>query len=180
MGTNNTLIFKGRIIELGLERCVLPNGREVELEMIRHPGGAAVVALNAAKQVCLIYQYRHATGGWLWELPAGTIDPEETPLQTAKRELIEEGGITAHDWLALGFSYSSPGVLTEAIYLYLATNLEPRPQALGQDEVLEVHWVPIDQALEWAIAGKISDSKTIAGLFRAAASLKGATLSNQS
>lgn len=167
----STPIYRGRVIDVVLEHCLLPNGHEVDLEIIRHPGGAAAVALNASSHVGLIYQYRHAAGGWIWELPAGRIDLGEEPLQTAQRELIEEIGMEAMQWQPLGFSYSSPGVFNEVIHLYLATELEPRSQALGADEVLEVYWVPLTEALQWAVSGKINDSKTIIGLFRAAAIL---------
>lgn len=172
MTIGNTLIFKGRIVEMALERCVLPNGQEVELEVVRHPGGATVVAIDAAMRVCLVYQYRHVCKGWLWELPAGKIDSGEVPLVTAQRELAEEAGILAQDWQSLGTCYSSPGILTEIIYLYLATGLKSQAQALGPDEILEVHWIPLEEALQQIISGQINDAKTIAGLFRAAAVLK--------
>jgi len=178
MTTKCTSIFKGRIVELQLEQCVLPNGQAAELEIVRHPGGAAIVAINAAKQVCLVYQYRHVCGGWLWELPAGKIDNQEPPLQTAQRELLEEAGVVAKNWQSLGTCHSSPGIFTEVIHLYLATELELHSQALGQDEVLEVHWLPLEQALDKAATGEISDSKTIVGLFRIKMLLENSLLSN--
>lgn len=168
----NTLIFKGRIVEMVLERCVLPNGRAAELEVVRHPGGAAIVAIDAAKRVCLVYQYRHVCKGWLWELPAGKIDNNEASLVTAQRELAEEAGVLAKNWQSLGICYSSPGILTEVIYLYLATELKLQDQELGQDEILEVHWVALEDAMKQVISGQINDSKTIVGLLRAAAFLK--------
>jgi ADP-ribose pyrophosphatase len=107
--------------------------------------------------------------GWLWELPAGKIDPPEGPLHTARRELAEEAGVEARDWRPLGALHSSPGVFGEIVHLYLATDLRQGKQALEHDELLEVHWIPLDQALEWATSGRISDAKTLIGLFRAAA-----------
>jgi ADP-ribose pyrophosphatase len=160
-------VYRGRIINLGLERIRLPNGREVELEIVRHPGGAAVVALNTRDQVCLVHQYRHASGGWLWELPAGKIDDGENPIITAERELTEEAGVCADHWDSLGTMHSSPGVFDEVIHLYLARVLHPSVQRLGHDEMLEVHWIAFSEALEWAQSGKISDAKTLIGLFRA-------------
>ena len=85
-----THVFSGRVIEVNVERVQLPNGSIAELEIIRHPGGAAVVALAADNRICLLRQFRHAVGGWIWELPAGKIDNREPPLDTARRELEEE------------------------------------------------------------------------------------------
>lgn len=160
-------VYRGRIVSLALEQIRLPNGHEVVLEIVRHPGGAAVVALNAQDQVCLVYQYRHAGGGWLWELPAGKIDDGEDPAVTAERELTEEAGVRADRWDPLGRMHSSPGVFDEVIHLYLARELLPSEQNLGHDEMLEVHWIAFSEALEWARSGKISDAKTLIGLFRA-------------
>lgn len=150
---------------------MLPNGQPVELEIIRHPGGAAVVALDQENQVCLLRQYRHAVGGWLWELPAGKIDPGETPFSTARRELAEEAGLAARDWTALGHFYSSPGVFTEVIHLYLACDLYPLEQCHDADEVIEIHWLPLGEALDRCRSGEILDAKTLIGLYRGAAQL---------
>jgi 8-oxo-dGTP pyrophosphatase MutT (NUDIX family) len=168
-------LFRGRIISLTQEWVRLPNGHETELEIIHHPGGAAVVALDQANQVCLLRQYRYATGGWLWELPAGKIDDREPPTQTARRELEEEAGREAADWRELGFMHSSPGIFTEVVYLYLARHLTPVALGHEQEEVIEVHWLPLNQALEWCRDGTISDAKTLIGLFRAQALLAGAS-----
>jgi 8-oxo-dGTP pyrophosphatase MutT (NUDIX family)/glyoxylase-like metal-dependent hydrolase (beta-lactamase superfamily II) len=168
-------LFRGRIISLTQEWVRLPNGHETELEIIHHPGGAAVVALDQANQVCLLRQYRYATGGWLWELPAGKIDDGEPPAQTARRELEEEAGREAADWRELGFMHSSPGIFTEVVYLYLARHLTPVALGHEQEEVIEVHWLPLNQALEWCRDGTISDAKTLIGLFRAQALLAGAS-----
>ncbi|AGA91976.1 ADP-ribose pyrophosphatase [Thioflavicoccus mobilis 8321] len=162
-------VFQGRIVDVGIESVRLPNGRRTELEIIRHPGGAAAVAIDADGRVCLLRQYRHAAGGWLWELPAGKIDPGEAPFATARRELAEEAGVTAEDWSALGHLHSSPGVFTEVIHLYLARDLCLRGHTHDADEVIEIHWVPLGEALEWCRTGRITDAKTMTGLFLAAA-----------
>jgi len=164
-------LYQGRVIDLGLETVTLPNGRRIELEIIRHPGGAAVAAVDGQERVCLVYQYRHAGGGWLWELPAGKIDDREDPLLTARRELLEEGGMAAKQWRSLGFMHSSPGVFDEVIHLYLATGLSHKGQNLEEDELLEVHWLPLREAVQWAHSGKITDAKTVIGLLRAVAIL---------
>lgn len=160
-------VYVGKIIDLGLERVELPNGELVELEIVRHPGGAATVALDEQGRVCLLRQYRHAAGGWLWELPAGKLDAGETPASTARRELTEEAGLAADDWTDLGYLLSSPGILAEVIHLYLARGLRVVPQDHASDEIIEIHWLPLDQALRWCVDGTITDAKTLIGLFRA-------------
>lgn len=168
-------IFRGRVIDVGVEEVTLPNGLCATLEIVRHPGGAAVVALDADGRVCLLRQYRYASGGWLWELPAGKIDPGEPPETTARRELAEEAGLQAADWTGLGRLHSSPGVFTEIIHLYLARGLEPLAHAHDADEVIEIHWLPLPLALGWCLSGEITDAKTLIGLFRAAVLVQTAT-----
>jgi ADP-ribose pyrophosphatase len=161
-------VFAGRVLTLNIESVRLPNGHLADLEIAHHPGGAAVVALDADGQVCLLRQYRHAAGGWLTELPAGKLDGGEPPLQCARRELAEEAGMQAARWTELGRFYTSPGVLTEQIHLYLAEDLcavAAQPEA---HEVLTVTWVPFDAALAEARSGRLDDGKTIVGLVRAA------------
>jgi len=168
-------IYKGKIVDLGLEVAELPNGEQVELEIVRHPGGAAAVALDAQGRVCLLRQYRHAAGGWLWELPAGKLDPGETPFNTARRELAEEAGVEAEEWTDLGAMHSSPGILAEVVHLYLASELKQTMQDHEMHEVIEIHWLPFGQALDWCRDGTITDSKTLIALFRAEALQKNRT-----
>jgi len=160
-------IYKGKIIEVNIETVALPHGGSCELEIVHHPGGAAAVALDAEDKVCLLRQYRHAAGGWIWELPAGKLDPGEEPLLTAQRELREEAGLGAGRWESLGSMISSPGVFTEVIHLYLARDLSYGTHNTEEHECIEVHWLPFAQALEWAESGEIRDAKSIIGLFRA-------------
>lgn len=166
-----TPVFKGRVIEVNVERVQLPNGNVADLEIIHHPGGAAVVAIDDRQQICLLRQFRHAANGWLWELPAGKIDNREPPLQTAQRELEEEAGATAAHWESLGDLVSSPGVFTEVIHLFLATGLRSVPAKPEEHEVLEIHWKPLTAALRMAQSGEIRDGKSLVGIFRAAARL---------
>jgi 8-oxo-dGTP pyrophosphatase MutT (NUDIX family) len=166
--------YEGRVIDVSLDRVRLPNGREVELEIIHHPGGAAAVAIDDQERVCLVRQYRHAAGGWLWELPAGRIEPDESPFETARRELAEEAGVSAADWADLGSMHSSPGVFCEVIHLWLARTLEHVGQAHEPDELMEVHWLPLNRALDWCSDGTITDAKTLIGLFRTDALIRGA------
>jgi ADP-ribose pyrophosphatase len=134
---------------------------------VHHPGGAAAVAIDAQERVCLLRQYRHAADGWLWELPAGKLEPDEPPLSTAQRELIEEAGVKGRDWESLGSIFSSPGVFGEVLHLYLATGLEAAVAAPEASEVFEVHWKPFQEACAWALDGTIRDGKTALGLLRA-------------
>ena len=163
-----TPIWSGRVLRLNVERVRLPNGVSAELEIARHPGGAAVVAIDDQQRVCLLHQFRHAAGGWIRELPAGKIDNAEPPLQTAGRELAEEGAVTAVHWRSLGEYLSSPGVFTEVIHLYLATGLTTVAAAPERHEVFDVEWRPFGEVLAMAQSGEIRDGKTIVGLFRAA------------
>jgi ADP-ribose pyrophosphatase len=161
-------VFAGRVLTLNIESVRLPNGHVAELEVAHHPGGAAVVALDSDGRVCLLRQYRHAAGGWLTELPAGKLDGGEPPLQCAQRELAEEAGREAARWTELGRFYTSPGVLTEQIHLFLAEDLRPVLAQPEAHEVLTVDWVPFASALEQARSGRLDDGKTIVGLVRAA------------
>ncbi len=165
-------IYRGRLIDLGIDHCTLPDGRELELEVVHHPGGAVIVAVNNGGDVCLLRQYRHAGGGEIWELPAGCIDPDDSsPIETARRELQEEAGITAQDWTPLGSVLTSPGFCDERLYLFLARDLAPAQSAPQSDEFITVHWLPMDDALRMALSGEIVDAKTVVALFRAQTTL---------
>lgn len=160
-------LYQGNVVDLGLESVQLPDGRELELEVVRHPGGAAVVALNERQEICLLRQYRHAAGGWLWELPAGKLDAGELALTTAQRELEEEAGLRAGTWQALACVLTTPGFCDEAIHLFLAQTLEQVPLRHQTHECIEVHWQPFSEALSMAERGAIRDAKTLLGLFYA-------------
>ncbi|HEY0342396.1 MAG TPA: NUDIX hydrolase, partial [Steroidobacteraceae bacterium] len=105
--------------------------------------------------------------GWIWELPAGKLEPNEPPLITAQRELVEEAGVSAQHWESLDSYFSSPGIFTEIVHLYLATGITPAVASLESAEVIEVHWMPFEEAFEWAMNGTIRDGKTLIGLMRA-------------
>lgn len=164
-----TPVYTGRVIQLNLEEVRLPNDHLAKLEIVHHPGGAAVVALDDANRICLVRQYRHAAGGYIWEVPAGKIDHREPPLQTAQRELEEEAGRVASEWRNLGEYLSSPGILTEVVHLFLATGLREVERKLEEGEVLEVHWLPFEQALRMAHSGELRDGKSLAALLKASA-----------
>ncbi|GAB6064367.1 NUDIX hydrolase [Deferrisoma palaeochoriense] len=161
-------VHRGRVVDLGIEAVALPDGRRLPLEVVRHPGGAAAVALDEGGRVCLLRQFRHAAGGWLWELPAGKLDPGEDPLATARRELAEEAGVEAAAWAPLGSILPTPGFCDEEVHLFLAQDLRQVPTAHGAHEWIEVHWVAFGDAVARAAAGEIRDAKTAVGLLRAA------------
>lgn len=157
-------VYRGKVLQLNIERVRLPNGTVAELEIAHHPGGAVVVAVDADDRVCLLRQFRHAAGGWITELPAGKIDNREPPLECAQRELAEEASVTARQWDALGQFFSSPGVLTEVIHVFLARGLSPSEATPEEHEVFETRWVPLPEAVALAAAGSWQDAKTIIGL----------------
>ena len=158
--------FSGRRIEVDVDRVRLPNGHVAELEMIRHPGAAAIVPVHDG-EVLLVRQYRHATGGWLLEVPAGTLTPGEAPASCAARELIEETGYRAGSLQPLGWVWSTPGFTDERIWLFLARGLTPARQQLDPDEVLSLERLPIHEVLDRAVRGEIHDGKSLAALLLA-------------
>jgi ADP-ribose pyrophosphatase len=164
-------IFRGRIIALRQDEVTLPGGRRATLDIVHHPGAAAVVALDGDGAVVLLRQFRHAVGGFIWEVPAGTLGDGEAPETCARRELEEETGLVAARWTALGSIITTPGFCDERIHLFLARELRETAAALDDDEVLTVSRVPIARALEMAWRGEIEDAKSIAALYRAQAAL---------
>lgn len=158
-------IYRGKIIQVNLETVALPNGNHVELEIVHHPGGVTVLAEDAEGRLCLIRQFRHAAGGWLWEFPAGKREVGETPEVTAQRELLEEVGVEAGDWDKLGQIVPSPGILTEVVHLYHAWNLHHRSHAHEDAEVIEIHWFTPAEIEDMVQQGLIVDAKTLVGLY---------------
>jgi ADP-ribose pyrophosphatase len=160
-------VFRGRAVRLDVDTVRLPNGAEVELEMIHHPGAAAVVPLLDDGTVLLVRQVRYATGGWLLEIPAGKLDPGEGPEACALRETVEETGFRPTTLHPLGWIWTTPGFTDEKIWLYLATGLEPARQELQEDEVLTVERLDFTAAVERAARGEVQDAKTVCALLRA-------------
>jgi ADP-ribose pyrophosphatase len=160
-------IFKGRVIDVGTEEVKLPSGLVVTLDVIRHPGASLVVPLDGDR-VTLIRQFRHAAGGWLWECPAGTLNPGETPEQCARREVVEEAGVEAGRLDHAGFIFTAPGFCDEKIHIFIARDLRPAPSHHDVDEVItEVRAVPYHDCVAMIGRGEIHDAKTIAGLMHA-------------
>jgi ADP-ribose pyrophosphatase len=166
-------IYNGRIVNLRIERVTLPNGAAVDLELMHHVGASAVVALDERRQVVLLRQYRHAAGGYIWEVPAGMLaSPDEAPEACAARELREEAGVTAGELTRLGMIFPTPGFCDERIHLFLARALTRGEHGRDADEdIAELRWVPLAEALAMTRRGEIVDAKTMCGLHLAAAAL---------
>jgi len=159
-------IHQGRVFRLSRERVILPNGVKADFDVIHHPGSSAIVPLLPDDRVVMVKQYRQSVGEFLWEIPAGTLDPGENPLECAKRELIEEAGYRAGHWDKLIEILPAPGYTDERIHLFSARDLQPAPQNLDRDEVLEVVQLSRGEALAMIEDGRIQDALTIVGLFR--------------
>lgn len=160
-------IFRGRIVDLGIESVTLPSGVPVELEIIRHPGAAAVVPLHADGTVTLVRQYRHAGGGMHIELPAGVLEPGEAPEACAARELSEEVQLAARTLTPLSTIYTTPGFTDEQIHIFLGTDLTVSEGVPDEDEFLQPIRLPLSEAIAMVRTGAITDGKTICGLMLA-------------
>jgi ADP-ribose diphosphatase len=161
---NREIRFRGRKIQVAVETTLTADGRAVERDIVIHPGAVAILPLVDPDHVCLLRNQRPVVGDTLWEIPAGTLEPNEAPEAAAIRELAEETGYQAARWRKLGEFFPSPGILSEKTRVFLAHELTPgimRPEA---DEQLEPHVVPWSQALGWALDGTIRDAKTLVAL----------------
>ena len=162
-------VKRGFRVRVDCERVELPNGMTLLLDVVRHPGAAAVVPFASPDEVLLIRQYRHAAdGSTLLEVPAGKLDAGETPEVCAARELEEEAGQRAGRLVDLGWIWTTPGFCDEKIHLFAAFDLTPVPQRPEDDEVIEVVPTPLAQALEQVWDGSLNDAKSALALLRAA------------
>ncbi|MYA29472.1 MAG: NUDIX hydrolase [Nitrospira sp. SB0672_bin_25] len=157
-------IYKGKIIDLSVETVTLPNGATADLEVITHPGAAAVVPMKDDRMVVMVRQYRHAVGGFIYEIPAGKLHPGEDPGECAAREVEEETGYKVGRLEPLLSFLTTPGFTNEIIHIFVGHELSPGTQNLGADEVLEIIEMPLDQAIARINDGGIQDAKTIIGL----------------
>jgi len=162
----NRLIHKGNLIELHNERVDFPDGGHTYFDIVKHPGGAVIAAINDNNEVCLLKQWRHAIQEFIWELPAGCLEPGEPPIETAKRELEEEAGVIASQWRDLGKICSSPGFSNELLYLFEARGINKGTVKLDDAEQLEAHWLPLNKTYEMCHSGEIIDAKTLATLLK--------------
>ncbi len=160
-------IFEGKIITLRKDRVLLPNGEEADREIVEHPGGVAVVALDEKENVYMVRQYRHPFKTVLLELPAGKLNYGEDPFTCGVRELEEETGLTAKTYDYLGSFMVSPGFCGEKIHIYLARNLSRGTMHLDPDEFLEVEKRPLKELLDMIMNNEMEDAKTVLGILKA-------------
>lgn len=153
-------VFAGRVLDVGVEVHEMPGGRCSEFEIIRHPGGAAILPVLADGRILLIRQFRPAIGAMIYEIPAGRLEAGEDPRSCAARELIEEAGYAAGDILPLASCWSSVGFCDERIYLFLGRTLSKVEQQLEPDEVIDLCPMSIDDAMHKIGNKEILDSKT--------------------
>lgn len=166
-------VYSGNFLQVREDGVRLPNGKQAKREYIQHPGAAAILVLSAQNELLLVRQYRHALREVFLEIPAGKIDAGETAAQTAQRELGEETGFCASDWLFLGTSAACIGYSDEQIHYFLARNLTAGKPNLDEGELLESFWLPLDEVRRLSLCGEISDSKTLVGLYWLDAFLRG-------
>ena len=157
-------VFEGGFLHVRRDSVALPDGNVTEREYIVHPGAVVIIALTDSGKLVMERQYRYPLGREFLELPAGKIDPGEDPLHTARRELAEETGYTAARWRRLGVMHPVIGYSTEHIEIFLAEQLTLSSAKLDHGEFLEVFTVALPVAMDWIRSGRITDSKTIAGL----------------
>ena len=155
-------------LKMSQEQVKLPNGRTVELDIVRHPGASAVVPFVSVDEILLIRQYRHAAGGSILEVPAGKLDPGDTPESCAARELEEEAGRSAGRLEKLASILTTPGFTDEVIHLFAAFDLDPVPTRHEHDEVIELVPMRLDHALELVWKGTLRDAKSALALIHAA------------
>ena len=160
-------VYDGIIVNVRRDKARLMDGRVTNREVVEHPGGVAVFAIDGQDRVALVRQFRYPIGEETLELPAGKLEPGEDPRDSGLRELVEETGLVPKTFLPMGLSYSSPGIFAERIYLFFAKDLAQEAPRPDDGEFVETIWVPYQELLDMARQGKIQDGKTLAGILKA-------------
>jgi len=167
-------VVAGEVVNVRRDTVRMPDGQEVGREVIEHPGAVGIVAMDEAGQVLLIRQYRHPVGRQLWEIPAGLRDVDgEPPLATARRELLEEAGYLAADWQVLADFFTSPGITSERLRVYLARGLVRVPDAEREyvpdheEAHLTIEWAPLDEVVSRILAGDLHNGVMMIGVLAA-------------
>jgi 8-oxo-dGTP pyrophosphatase MutT (NUDIX family) len=169
---SETVWRTGRVVDLRTDQVRMSDGSVATRDVIVHPGAVGIVAVDDDDQVLLLQQYRHAVGRRLWEPPAGLLDePGEDPLVAAKRELFEEAHLTAARWDVLVDAFTSPGMSSEAVRIYLARSVSaadgPRFEARDEEADLRIRWVPLAEAVSAVLAGRLHNPMAVMGLLAA-------------
>ena len=159
-------VYEGVIVRVKLDEVQLPNGKEARREVVEHPGGVAILALDREDNVAVVRQYRYPFHRVLLELPAGKLEPGEDPRVCGVRELEEEVGLTADEFIYLGGLYLSPGYSNEVLHLYLARGLRQGACHLDEDEFLEGERIPFARLVDMVMADEIHDAKTVAAVLK--------------
>jgi ADP-ribose pyrophosphatase len=165
-------IYRGRSFTFEVQDVTLPNGSRAEFAMVRHPGSTGIVPIMDDGMVLMTFQYRHAVGEYLLEIPAGTMEPGESPYECAKREVEEETGFAAGELIKIAAIDIIPAYSDEKIHVYLARDLKPSRQNLDADEIIQVERYPLEKLIAFIAEGKITDALTILSLYRVQAYLE--------
>ena len=160
-------VYKGRVLRLRVDTVALPNGKTSLREVVEHPGGVGILALDENVCVPMVTQYRYAFSRTLLEIPAGKREPGEEPFVTARRELREETGAIAESWTPLGSLIASPGCYDEVLHLYLARGLTFGDTHPDEDEFLSVRRIPFQELVQRGLSGEIQDGKTVTAVLKA-------------
>ena len=160
-------VYNGLIVNVRMDVAELQNGNVVRREVVEHPGGVCIVAVTKENKVLLVRQFRYTIREELLEIPAGKLEKGEDPFECAVRELSEETGYTANEWIDLGVIFPSAGVYSETLHQYLALDLQPGEMHLDENELLSVEEVDIDELVELIMTNKMKDAKTIIGVLKA-------------
>ena len=160
-------LYRGRQFAFVVEQVTHPNGVQTEMGIVRHPGSTVIVPVFADRSIGLIRQYRHAVSAYIYEIPAGTMEPGEDPLVCAHRELEEETGYAAGQMIPLGKTYLLPAYSDELTYVYIARELKKTSQDLDRDEIIDVHRLPLNHVLDMISSGALIDALSILSIYHA-------------
>ncbi|MGC9259453.1 MAG: NUDIX hydrolase [Phycisphaerae bacterium] len=163
---SDQIVYHGTRVDMALRTVTMASGKHLVREVVLHPGAVIILPVLKDGRIVMIRNLRHTVDQWLWELPAGTLEPPEPPEFCARRELIEETGYQAGEIQPFGWFYTSPGILTEKMYAFIATDLTPGPQALEENETITVEPLPTDTIRAMMESNEIIDGKTIAVLLK--------------
>lgn len=172
-------VYEGRVITVTRDTALLEDGTTALRDVVHHHGGACILPYYEDGTICMVRQFRYAMQQELWELPAGKLEAGEDPFEAAKRELTEECGVYADEYISLGQVYPTVGYDTEVIYIWAARGLHPAPMHLDADEFLTPERIPLAQAYEMVLSGEIKDAKTVAGILKFKAMLDDKKISDR-